>query len=229
MRLFRRVRNILSTDLHDWLDRCEDPELTLKQAVRELEQARGRALDGAARAIAHERLLARQLAEHRQEIERCLGEAESAVRQADDVAALQSLRRKAEQQRLADLLVRQLITAHDSTERLRVQVTAMQTRLTEMRGRMLGLAARMQAVKANRHFAASLRGLPSDDLALARFEGCCAHIEQSEAEAEALLELLGESTAPALRAGGDAAPAEPMSGPQAELRALKEKIGHAAP
>ncbi|MEX0715394.1 MAG: PspA/IM30 family protein, partial [Planctomycetaceae bacterium] len=70
MRIFARISDIISANLNDVIDRFEDPEAMLKQAVREMEQALDSTTDAAAKAIASERLLVRQLDGHRGEIDR---------------------------------------------------------------------------------------------------------------------------------------------------------------
>ena len=37
MRLFRRIGDIVAANLNDLVDRFEDPEVMLKQAIREME------------------------------------------------------------------------------------------------------------------------------------------------------------------------------------------------
>ena len=64
MRLFPRIGDIIAANLNDLVDRFEDPEVMLKQAIREMETMIEAATGGAARAIAGERLLARDLADH---------------------------------------------------------------------------------------------------------------------------------------------------------------------
>ena len=64
MRLLRRIGDIIAANLNDLVDRFEDPEVMLKQAIREMETMIEEATASAARAIAGERLLARDLADH---------------------------------------------------------------------------------------------------------------------------------------------------------------------
>ncbi len=65
MRLFQRISDIIAANLNDLVDRFEDPEAMLKHAIREMETMIEEATGGAARAIAGERLLARDLARPR--------------------------------------------------------------------------------------------------------------------------------------------------------------------
>ena len=60
MRLFRRIGDIISANLNEVVERFEDPELGLKLAIREMEEAVDSAFDGAVKTVANEKLLARQ-------------------------------------------------------------------------------------------------------------------------------------------------------------------------
>ena len=70
MRLFRRIGDIVAANLNDLVDRFEDPEVMLKQAIREMETMIEDATADAARAIAAERLLARDLSDHQEKARR---------------------------------------------------------------------------------------------------------------------------------------------------------------
>ena len=87
MGLIKRMSGLVSANLNDLIDQCEDPEKMLKQAVREMETALGQLMDGAARAIAHHKLLARQLTEQQDAVERRAKLAEAAVARGDDDTA----------------------------------------------------------------------------------------------------------------------------------------------
>ena len=216
MGIFKRISDLLSANFNDLLDQCENPEKMLKQAVREMEAALGRLMDGAARAIAHERLLSRQLSEQEREIERHRRLAEAAVAKGDDGTARRELAFKIEHQRLAERLDEQVATAGTLSRRLRDQVTAMRIKLAEARHKLLEVTARNQAAQARRKFVDHLPSGTCGFTAASNFERLCTRIEQSEAETEALLELLGDSSAESLNADVEA-----------ELSALKEKAHHA--
>jgi phage shock protein A len=220
MGLFHRLGNLLSANLNDLLDQAENPERLLRQAVRELETGLGRLLDAAARAIAHERLLAREHAACRERVAGAHERAAAAVERGDDAAARRELRFKAQHQRDAALLAEQLARAADTSGRLKGQVAAMRSKLAEARGKLGDLSARHRAAVARRKLAASLRDGLLEPTAGCRFERFAARIERDEAETEALFELLGEVDTAADDADRDAAL-------EAELLALKEQR-HAA-
>jgi phage shock protein A len=216
MGLLKRMSGLISANLNDLIEHCEDPEKMLRQAVRDMETALGQLMDGAARAIAHHKLLSRQLNEQREGALRCAKRAETAVARGDDESARNELLRKGEHQRLVDALSRQVVSADALGRRLRRRVTAMRIKLAEARRKLVDITARNRAVTAQRKFIEYLPDETGTGRASSNFERMCARVEQSEAETEALLELLGE----------------PESLPpldtevEAELRALKEASGH---
>jgi phage shock protein A len=216
MRLFKRISFLLVANINDLVDHCENPEKLLRQAVREMETALGRLRDGAARAIAHEKLLTRQLSEQQQAIARRQKSCETAVARGDDDAARRELRFKIENQALADALAKQLESAGALSKRLRNQVTAMRIKLTEARRKLVEITARSRAAAARKKFA---ERLPVGAAATwSNFAALCERVEQSEAETEALFELFGEPES-----------CEPMEDEiEAELRALKEVARHVA-
>jgi phage shock protein A len=210
------MRGLLAANLNDLVDRCENPEKMLRQAIRDMETALGRLMDGAARAIAHQRLLGRQLEAEQQTIGRCAQAAETAVHRDDDDAARRALRHKAEHQRLAEALALQTTRAEVLSDRLRNQVTAMRIKLAEARRKLLEVSARHQAVVAQRQFLEHVPAANGAQAAWSTFERACTRIEETEAETEALLELIG-----------DADLEEPLDTEvEAELRALKEATSH---
>jgi phage shock protein A len=218
MGLIKRMSALVIANLNELVDQCENPEKMLKQAVRDMETALGRLMDGAARAIAHHKLLGRQLSSEREAIARRLKLAEAAVARGDDEAARRELRHKAEHQRLAEALARQVESADALGQRLRNQVTAMRIKLAEARRKLVDISARSRAAAAQRTFVEHMPDEACAGIASSNFETLCAQVEQSEAETEALLELIGEPNA-----------GEPLDAEiEAELRALKEAASHVA-
>lgn len=194
MGLFRRVSDIISANLNELVDRLEDPEAVLRQAIREMESAIDQCLDGAAKAIAEERLLARQLDEYRRSSEQLHGKAAAAVKRGDDAAARSALTLRAEQQTLSAALDDQLQSCRRHSARLRRQVAAMRVRLAEARSRLQTCIARNRAAEARRLFAVDALRANHASASFSRFDALCRRIERREAEAEAYEELAGVAT-----------------------------------
>jgi phage shock protein A len=218
MGLIKRMSTLVTANLNDLVDQCENPEKMLKQTVRDMETALGRLMDGAARAIAHHKLLSRQLNGQQEAIGKRLKLAEAAVARGDDEAARRELRHKAEHHRLADALARQVETADALGHRLRNQVTAMRLKLADARRKLVDISARTRAAAAQRKFVEHMPEETCMGIASSNFDSMCARVEQSEAETEALLELIGEPDS-----------SQPLDTEiEAELRALKEAASHVA-
>ena len=85
MQLFRRISDIIAANLNDMVDRFEDPEVMLKQAIREMETMIEQTTGAAARAVAGERLLAKDLADQERNAQRWRARAEDAVRRGTTI------------------------------------------------------------------------------------------------------------------------------------------------
>jgi phage shock protein A len=222
MGIFRRVSDIISANLNDLVDKFEEPEKMLKQAIREMEETIAEATAAAAKAIASERLLAKELAEHDRQAADWLARAEQAVRAGDDELARQSLRRKQEHEKLAHALRDQSVAAGETGQTLRSQIEAMKAKHAEARRKLATLTARSKAAHARRRLQAVGAGFKLRSDAFSRFDRMREKVELAEAEADALTEL---------QAGGD----EPIAAKfetheddlnvEAELTAIKQKLG----
>jgi phage shock protein A len=87
MGLFRRVSDIISANLNDMMERFENPEKMLRQAVREMGEAIAVARKETAQAMASRKLVARCLGDHERQARDWQERAEKAVRAGDDGVA----------------------------------------------------------------------------------------------------------------------------------------------
>lgn len=193
MKIFRRVSDIISANLNDLIDRFEDPEAMLRQAIREMEAAIDDAMRAAAGAIAEERMLTRQLEEYRRSNQQLRERAAAAVKRGDDPAARVALTQRAEQEKLVAALDDQLQAARRHSTRLRRQVAAMRVRLSEAQHKLQSYIARNRAAVARRQFAGDALHFSHADAAFSRFDALCRTVERREAQADAYEELAGES------------------------------------
>lgn len=188
MGLFQRVSDILSANLNDLVDRYEDPEPLLRQAIREMETAVGQASDDAVKVLAGEKLLARQLEAERKEAARWQGRAQRAVAAGDDPLARRALNRKAEHARVIAALEDECERTGATARQLRRQIDAMRVRLGEARRKLAALIARTQAARARRKLSVRQIGW-RDERADSLFVRMCEKAERAEAEDDARDEL----------------------------------------
>ncbi len=222
MGLFRRCTDILSANLNDLIDRFEDPEKALRQAIREMDTAVAKALDSAAKAIANERLLGRQLVEHREQAEIWHRRARSALLNNDEPLARRALVRKSEHDRLIAALADEQASLEQTSAKLRRQIDGMRARVAEANRKLATLAARKAAADAQRSLVglAAKHAVPAE---FAKFDRLCQRIEIAEAEAQAWSELHGtgldgdslwdDTTELAIEAQLDALRTEPTGSP----------------
>lgn len=218
MRLFKRLTDILSANVNELIEEYEDPELLLKQAVREMEQAIRAALEQAVKVVAHEKLLGRELAEAESAAAQWCQRAEDAVRRGDDAAARDALRHKCDGEAISTALAQQLAQATEASHALRRQIEVMRGRVDEAKRKLAVLAARQRAAEARQRLLREFTTVPLGDEAFQKFDRMCRKVDQTEAEAAALAELTG---AAALHQFNDNREAEEQV--EVELRELKAR------
>jgi phage shock protein A len=222
MRLIHRLTDILSANVNELIERYEDPELLLKQAVREMDDSLNSALGNAVKVVAHEKLLARELADEETAIAALRRRAEAAVGQGDDATARETLKQKREREATHARLTQQLVEATAVGQSLRRQIHAMRLRLEDARRKLTLLAARQRAAEARQRLLREFSAAPIGDEAFQKFERMCRKVDRTEAEAEALADLAGWVQPCDDLLAIDAADDESI---EAELGELKAKCG----
>ena len=190
MPLFRRMTDIVSANLNDLVDRFECPEKMLRQAVREMEQAVGKALDRAVSAVAHEKLLARRLTEHRAQIERRQRQAAEAIQSGNEAQARAAITRRLQQEKMVESLETQHSAAAALSRRLRKQIERLRAKLGETRRTLATLSARKSVTEAQKALFIAASGTSGGET-LSNVDHWVGRLEQAEAEAEAWCEVAG--------------------------------------
>ena len=221
MGIFRRVNDIISANLNYMVDKFEEPERMLKQAIREMEASIEEATGAAAKAIAGGKLLDKELAEHEHQAAAWQERAEQAVKSGDDDLARRSLHRKHEHDKLARALRDQATAARESSQTLRRQIDAMKAKHAEAKRKLATLAARSLVAHARKRLEIVGVGGRLRTDAFSKFDRMREKVELAEAEADALVALhAGERGAIALKFEST----EQELSVEAELAALKKKV-----
>jgi phage shock protein A len=220
--LFKRINDIISANLNDMIDRFEDPEAMLKQAVREMEEAIVEARRETAKAMAAEKLAGRDLADSERQVRDWRLRAEQAVRAGDDGLARTALARKQEQEKVAAALGDQTAASAEASGALRRQLEAMQAKLAEAKRRLGTLTARQKAAAVRARMQADVEDVAVNTDAFDKFERLRKKVERVEAETEALQELQTGAGAPR---NADRPAGEADGSVDAELAELKKKLG----
>lgn len=191
MGLFKRVSDIISANLNEMAEHYENPEKMLKQAVYEMESSIDEARRNVARAMAGEKVLAKELAENERQASQWQSRAEAAVGGGDDELARKALARKQEFEKLVAALADQHSAAAEASTTLRRQLDGMQAKLADARRRLGTLSARKKAADVRAKVALGTIDPQLNADAFAKFDRMRDKVERAEAEAEALRELAG--------------------------------------
>jgi phage shock protein A len=163
----------------------------LKQAIREMEAALESAIESTAKALAAEKRLRRERSDAQAHAETWHGRAVQLVQKGDDAASRHALARKAEKQKSAESLSRQLVESETTTGQLRRQLDVLRGRLADAKRHLASLVARQRAAEARRQFVHALGDFDADLEAFRRFEALSERIDETEAEVDARCELQG--------------------------------------
>jgi len=217
MGIFTRVSDIISANLNDIVERFEDPEAMLRQAIREMDAAIARTMEATARAIADERLTEREVARHREQSAELFVGASAAVARGDDETARRLLARRQEHEKLVAALEDNLVKVRSTTGKVRRQLDVMRAGRSEAQRTLHVLIARDRAAAARRELAIGQVDCEGEVSGLSRFDQLRSKIERREAETDAFLELA---------AVGDVEAAESDTAHEVEsqLQAIKDEI-----
>ena len=187
---FARISDILKSNINEMLDRAEEPDKMIRQMVRDMEEAVGKATASVGTAVANHKRLERQFNDKQSQVAEWQHKAERAVEAGEDALARRALERKAVFAKAAEDLAPAVEESRQTAEQLREQLRELKTKLEEARTRQGTLIARHQAAQARKRLAQSISGLGED--AFSSFERFEQKVEESEAEATAHTEISGE-------------------------------------
>ncbi|MYK41146.1 MAG: hypothetical protein F4049_13115 [Gemmatimonadetes bacterium] len=94
---FSRISDILKSNINEMLDRAEEPDKMIRQMVRDMEEAVGKATASVGTAVANHKRLERQFNDKQSQVAEWQGKAERAVEAGEDALARRALERKEEQ------------------------------------------------------------------------------------------------------------------------------------
>ena len=219
MSIFNRISDIFKANVNDAIDKAEDPEKMLKQMIIEMEESVNKTALAVANAIANEKNLEHKLEKAQNEQADWEQKAVQALQASREDLAKAALEKKSLCVRNIGDLNPIYQQAKSTTEKLRGQLNQLKNKLDEARMRQSTLIARSQAAKAQKDINQAFAGIGSD--AFSKFDKYEGKIENLEAQAEAFGELAGDNT----KLEDEFKQLSSNSNVDAELLALKEKMG----
>ena len=222
MGIFSRTRDIIAANVTDLLDKAEDPAKMIRMIILEMEETLVEVRASAARTIADQKEMRRQIAKLEQVQAGWTEKAELALSKGREDLAKAAL---VERQKAADLAERvneEIVVLEEALKASEGDIAKLQNKLREARARQSSVVARLESAN-NRARLRELHSGARTDEAFARFELLERRVDHAEGRADA--------------AGMGAAPktleeeiAELRSADKvdAELEALKARMGRAS-
>lgn len=188
--IFKRMADIVKSNINDMLDGAEDPEKMLKQMIIEMEESVNKATTSVGTAIANEKRLQRQYEENKRLAEEWQNKAMKAVNAGRDDLAKAALDKKNSYAKAAAALEPSLVQGKATAAQLRDHLQKLRAKLEEARIKKNTLIARHKAAEAKQQLAQSLNGIGDD--AFSTFDRMEQKVEDAEATADAHAELAGD-------------------------------------
>jgi phage shock protein A len=184
MGIFKRVKTIVMADLHELLDKVEDPISLLNQYMRELDEQVDKAKQTLGQQLYLEKRQELLVNETSAVVAKRKRQAELAVEKGDDTIARIALQEKLQQETKLKLYEDQLAAMKQQTFSLREQIDVLLEKYNELSNKRLVLISRAHAAKAQQQLQAAIAPFSTDN-AMKGFTREEDYVQQLEAQAQA--------------------------------------------
>ncbi|MBW4674277.1 MAG: PspA/IM30 family protein [Desmonostoc geniculatum HA4340-LM1] len=228
MGLFDRIKRVVSSNLNDLVNKAEDPEKMLEQAILEMQEDLVQLRQGVAQAIAAQKRSEKQYSDAQNEINKWQRNAQLALQKGDENLARQALERKKTYTDTSAALKASLDTQTTQVETLKRNLIQLESKISEAKTKKEMLKARITTAKAQEQLQSMVSGMNTSS-AMSAFERMEEKVLMQEARAQSAGELAGadlETQFARLESGSDVddelaalkaqmlPPATPVSQPQ---------------
>lgn len=224
MGIFSKLGTLIKSNLNDLISKAEDPEKMLNQVVVDMKTQLVEAKKQVAVAIGDEKRLKKQWEEQQVQGKEWERKAMLAVQGSDDELAKEALTRQKEHDDLATQFEQQWHLQKQAVDKLKDQLRILNNKIEEAKRKKNILIARAKRAEAQRTIQSTMAGL-SDTSAFDTFDRMSEKVDAIEAEAEAGAELQGELSGDTLQERFKRLEASGGGGSDAQLAALKAKMG----
>ena len=184
MGIFKRVKTIVMADLHELLDKVEDPISLLNQYMRELDEQVDKAKQTLGQQLYLEKRQELLVNETSAVVDKRKRQAELAVEKGEDTIARIALQEKLQQEAKLKLYEDQLAAMKQQTSSLREQIDVLLEKYNELSNKRLVLISRAHAAKAQQQLQAAIASFSTDN-AMKGFTRAEDYVQQLEAQASA--------------------------------------------
>ena len=192
MGLISRINDLLLANAHHAIDHAENPEVMLKQVIRDMDSNIQDARTAVVSAVAGEKQLGFQVEHHRRVAADLERKAESALKAGREDLAREALARRIDHERIAADLERSRAGASEICARLKSQLDTLLAKRADAFRRKEVLIARQRAAEARSRLTRSLAAANIDDTSGEKLTRMQQRVVEMEAEAAAVIEVLEE-------------------------------------
>ncbi|HEY9804013.1 MAG TPA: PspA/IM30 family protein [Leptolyngbyaceae cyanobacterium] len=222
MGLFDRIKRVVSANLNDLVNKAEDPEKMLEQAILEMQEDLVQLRQGVAQAIAAQKRTEKQYTDAQNEINKWQRNAQLALQKGDENLARQALERKKTFNETSTALKASLDQQSTQVEAIKRNLIQLESKISEAKTKKEMLKARITTAKAQEQLEGMVRGMNTNS-AMAAFERMEEKVLMQEARAQSAAELAGADLETQF------ARLESSSDVDDELAALKASLAPATP
>jgi phage shock protein A len=215
--IFSRTRDIVAANFTDLLDKAEDPAKMIRMIIMEMEETLVEVRASAARSIADQKEMRRQVAKLERLQDSWTEKAELALSKDREDLAKAALVEKQKAGRIAEEIEEEIGRLNHQLRACELDRSKLEARLRDARTRQAAIAARVESAR-NRERLRQMHSGPKVDAVFARFELLERHADLAEGRADAT--MLGSRSNEIEQLCSEEIVA-------AELEALKTRLSHA--
>jgi len=195
MGILDRITTIVKANVHDLLDKAENPEIMLDQYVRELSDGVNETREELVNAMADEKRLAAKLEERKRRVREWEEKAEQAVRMGRDETARSALRAANAYQQEAESTAAAWEEQKEKVAELQDGYEQIEKRLATIKTERDALLARHKATEAKEKLTTARAGASKAQAAMRGIERMTERLELEAAKAAAREEIAALSAA----------------------------------
>ena len=185
MGIFSRTRDIIAANVTDLLDKAEDPAKMIRMIIMEMEETLVEVRASAARSIADQKEMRRQITKLEKLQESWTEKAELALSKGREDLAKAALVEKQKAGDMADSLNVEIQVLDDALRASEADIAKLQTKLREARTRQNAIMSRLESAH-NRSKLRQMYAGPKVDEAFSRFDVLERRADYAEGQADAL-------------------------------------------
>ena len=185
MGIFSRTRDIIAANVTDLLDKAEDPSKMIRMIIMEMEETLVEVRSSAARTIADQKEMRRQIGKLDRLQDNWVEKAELALSKDREDLAKAALFEKQKSADMADQLKVEIEVLDDALRAAEADIAKLQTKLREARARQNAIMTRIESAQ-NRSRLREMYSGPKTEDAFSRFDLLERQADLAEGQADAL-------------------------------------------